>query len=85
MNVTHLNVPFLRSVGLMIGAIVGVGVFGLPYAFAQSGVGIGLLELLVLGGCLTVLQLMFAEVVMATPDRHRLMRHRNLSRFAFNG
>ncbi len=75
MNVTHLNVPFLRSVGLMIGAIVGVGVFGLPYAFAQSGVGIGLLELLVLGGCLTVLQLMFAEVVMATPGRHRLVRY----------
>lgn len=75
MNVTHPNVPFLRSVGLMIGAIVGVGVFGLPYAFAQSGVAIGLLELLLLGGCLTILQLMFAEVVIATPGRHRLVSY----------
>lgn len=75
MNVTHPNVPFLRSVGLMIGAIVGVGVFGLPYAFAQSGVAIGLLELIFLGGCIIVLQLMFAEVVIATPGRHRLVRY----------
>lgn len=75
MNVVHPNVPFLRSVGLMIGATVGVGVFGLPYAFAQSGVAIGLLELLVLGGCLTILQLMFAEVVIATPGRHGLVRY----------
>lgn len=57
----------------MIGAIVGVGVFGLPYAFAQSGVALGLLELLLLCAALTILQLMFAEVIVQTPGRHRLV------------
>ncbi|MBI5793881.1 hypothetical protein HZA87_02215 [Candidatus Uhrbacteria bacterium] len=73
MNVVHPNVPFLRSVGLMIGATVGVGVFGLPWAFAQSGVVIGLLEWLLLCAFLTILQLMFAEVVTQTPGRLRLV------------
>lgn len=69
----HPNRPFLRSVGMMIGAIIGVGVFGLPYAFAQSGFGLGLLELLCIGGILVTLQLMLGEVVVQTPGHHRLV------------
>jgi amino acid permease len=56
----HPDVKLLRAVGMMIGAIVGVGVFGLPYAFAQSGVALGLVWLIAIGGLLTCLQLMFA-------------------------
>jgi amino acid permease len=56
----------------MIGGIIGAGVFGLPYAFSKSGVAIGLLELLVIGAFLLVLQLMFAEVAIQTPGKHRL-------------
>jgi len=57
----------------MIGSIVGVGVFGLPYAFAQTGLGIGLLELLLIGVLLICLQLMFAEVVIQGNGDHRLV------------
>lgn len=64
---------FLRAVGMMVGSIVGVGVFGLPYAFAKAGVPLGLLILLVLAAILTGVQLMFAEVVMQTPGKHRLV------------
>jgi len=69
----HPNVKLLRAVGMMIGAIVGVGVFGLPYAFSQSGTAIGLVWLLVIGGLLTLLQLMFAEVAIQTPGKSRLV------------
>ena len=67
--------PFFRSLGMMIGAIIGVGIFGLPYAFAQSGFAIGLLELFILGSFLTILQLMFGEVVVQTPGTHRLVSY----------
>lgn len=67
----HPNVKFLRGMSMMLGGIVGVGVFGLPFAFAQSGLAIGLLELLFVGGLLCILQLMFAEVVIQTPGHHR--------------
>ncbi len=62
-----------RSIGMMIGAIVGVGVFGLPYAFAQSGFIIGFGWLIVLGFLMIVLQLMFAEMAMETEGKDRLV------------
>lgn len=57
----------------MVGAIIGVGVLGLPYAFAQSGVAIGLLFLTVVGLLLTALQLMFSEVCLQTEGKHHLV------------
>ena len=66
------NIRFVRAVGLMIGSIIGVGVFGLPFAFAQTGYGIGLLVLLLLGGMNVVLLLMYTDVVLHTPGNHRL-------------
>jgi len=69
-HASRLNL--FRSIGMMIGAIVGVGVFGLPYVFAQAGFPSALLWLIVMGGLLTVLQLMQAEVAIQTGGHHRL-------------
>lgn len=57
---------------MMIGAIVGVGIFGLPYVFAQAGFALALTELLIMGVLLTILQLMQAEVAIQTGGHHRL-------------
>lgn len=62
----------LRAVGLMVGSIVGAGVFGLPYAFAQSGAGVGAAWLLGIGAVSLASFLMYAEVVIQTPGTHRL-------------
>jgi len=59
----------------MIGAIVGVGVFGLPYAFAQSGFIVGALWLVVMAVLLTIMQLMYAEVCVQTDGDHRVVGH----------
>ncbi|MFA4917592.1 MAG: aromatic amino acid transport family protein [Syntrophales bacterium] len=74
MKIIHGHPDFLwwRTVGTMIGGMVGVGVLGLPYAFAQSGWSVGLTMLLVLGFLLMILNFMYAEVVEQTPGRHRL-------------
>jgi len=37
-----------RSVATMIGATVGVGIFGIPYAISQVGIGLALVYFLVL-------------------------------------
>ncbi len=63
----------LRSVFILIGSIVGAGVFGVPYALAQSGLSLGLLLLLVMGTLMTVLLLMNGEVILQTPGRHRIV------------
>ena len=68
-----VQLKVLRSIGMMIGAIVGVGVFGLPYVFAKSGFVVGLLWLIVLGFFMILLQLMFAEMAVETEGKDRLV------------
>jgi len=75
---TRSQITFFRAIGMMIGSIVGVGVFGLPYAFSHSGFSLGLLILLLMAGLLTLLQLMYAEVVMQTKGKHRLVGYTRL-------
>lgn len=58
---------------MMVGAIVGVGVFGLPYIFAKAGFALALVELLIMGFLLTILQLMQAEIAIQTNGRQRLV------------
>ncbi len=56
----------------LVGAMIGVGVFGLPFAFVKAGFFVGLAYLVVLGLVIMTLQLMMAEVSLQTPGRHRI-------------
>lgn len=69
----HSDFKFFRAVGMMIGAVIGVGVFGIPFAFSQSGAVIGLIELLVIAVVITIMQLMVAELALQTEGSHRLV------------
>lgn len=70
---TEAKIKFFRAVGMMIGAIVGVGVFGLPYAFSKSGFGLGLLEMVLIVILLTIMQFMLAELVLQSYGSDRLV------------
>ncbi len=69
---TEGNKKQIRAMAAMFGAIVGTGVFGIPYAFAQSGFWIGLVEILLIGALLIVLQMLYAEITIQTPGHCRL-------------
>ena len=56
----------------MIGTIIGVGIFAVPYVVAKSGVLISLSMFLVLGIILTLNHLMFGEVLLRTGVKHHL-------------
>lgn len=57
---------------LLLGTIVGVGMFAIPFVFSQAGFLTGLIELAALGAAATVVHLAYAEVVLRTPTIHRL-------------
>jgi len=65
----------IRAVGMLFGTIVGVGVFGLPAVFGRSGYFVGLLELLIMGVVMVILFLMFAEITVQTPGKHRFVAY----------
>ncbi len=60
------NITFFSAVALIVGTIIGAGVFGIPYAIAQSGFSIGLAHLIFLGIFVTLMTLYMGEVVLRT-------------------
>lgn len=69
------NFPWVvgaRATALITGTAIGAGIFGLPFVFAQSGIGIGFIHLILLFCTVLMTMLAFGEVVLVTPGRHQL-------------
>src|SRR3989344_4879092 len=72
------NRKFLYSVAALIGSIVGVGIFGIPFAFAKAGFWVGLVFLIVLGLITLLIDLLYGEVVLRTNSQHQLAGYTGL-------
>lgn len=55
----------------LIGTVIGVGIFALPYAFSRAGFGIGLIELILVGSLNLVALFLYADLVLARPGHDR--------------
>ncbi|MBI2462892.1 MAG: hypothetical protein HYV65_01505 [Candidatus Spechtbacteria bacterium] len=60
------------AVASLVGAIIGVGVFGIPYVSAKAGFMVGAAYIVILGTAMATLHLMYGEVVERTNGIHRL-------------
>ena len=63
---------FIRSLQPLIGSVIGVGIFGIPFVFAQAGFTVGLVHLAVLAMANGVLLLMYADIIRNTDGHPRL-------------
>ncbi len=63
---------FWQAVTTLIGTIIGVGIFGIPYAISRIGAVPAVAYFLVLGGIQMLQHLFFAEAAIACPDKLRL-------------
>jgi len=61
------------AISILMSTIVGVGMFALPYAGAQSGFLIAAAFLIILTGIMTLLHLLYGEIVARTKKKHRLI------------
>jgi len=59
---------FIRAISVLVGTVVGAGIFGLPYAFVQSGFVIGLAYLLLIAALFLITKMCYAEVILRTSD-----------------
>lgn len=62
---------YLSGIGALIGTVVGVGVFGLPFVAAKAGIVTALFYLLVFGIIMSFVHLLYFQVVLHTKERHR--------------
>ena len=66
------NKKFLYATAALIGTMVGIGVFGIPFAFSKAGFLVGLFFLLFIGFITVVLDLMYGEIVLRTEKVHQI-------------
>lgn len=64
---------FLYALSTLIGMIVGVGIFGIPYCFAQAGILVGFFYLLLIGGAILLIHLLYGEIVLRSDKDSRLV------------
>jgi amino acid permease len=64
---------FLHGTALLIGTMVGVGIFSIPLSFTKSGFIVGLLLAIAIGFITILINLIFAEIVLRTQKRHQLV------------
>ncbi len=62
------KIKYYTAIALIIGTVIGAGVFGIPYAISQSGFFLGLVNLAFVGFIVTVMTLFMGEVVLRTDD-----------------
>lgn len=74
---------FLRSAAVLVGTMVGVGVFGIPFAFAKAGFWVGFLFLIFIAGATLLMNFMYGEVILRTQARHQLVGYAQIYLGAF--
>lgn len=61
----------IEGLGLLLGMIIGAGLFALPYSFLKAGPVWGLFLFILLLLVSWLLHLLFAAIIYVTPGRHR--------------
>lgn len=69
---------FLHAVAVLIGTMVGVGMYGIPFAFAKSGALAGLAWLALVAALMMVFNLLFAELTLRTEGKHQVVGYANI-------
>ena len=56
---------------LLATTIIGAGMFALPFLFSKAGIGTGLFYLIFFGVILTLIHLMYADIIVRTSENRR--------------
>ncbi len=67
-----MTTPFLVALSTLIGAIIGLGMFAIPYTALKAGFLVGIGYIVVLGAVMLLIHLMYGEVVERTEGKHGL-------------
>ncbi len=66
------NNSFFLSIALLLGTMIGAGIFGVPYVVSRSGIFPALFYFLILGGASLLIHLFLGEIILRTEGKHRL-------------
>ncbi len=68
-----MNKNFFYALATLMGMIIGVGIFGIPFCFAQAGFLVGLFYLVLMSGIILLVHLFYGEITLRTNQGHGLV------------
>lgn len=76
MAITHVGTKtehdLVHAATILIGMIVGVGMYGVPFVVQKSGLGVGIALIVILTCFVTGIHLLYAKIIQSSPTPHRL-------------
>lgn len=67
-----MNTNYLRAIGTLVGTIIGVGIFSIPFVVSKAGIIPLLILLPLLGFAQHLFHKFYAEIILADGEMHRL-------------
>ncbi|RMD59795.1 hypothetical protein D6821_00330 [Candidatus Parcubacteria bacterium] len=67
-----MSKKYFHSIAVMVGTIIGVGIFSLPFILVKTGLMIFLLYFFALAAVQYFIHLLYAEIILSTRQKHRL-------------
>jgi len=64
--------PILEAIATLVGFIIGAGILGIPFVAARAGFWTGVVDIVLIGIALLVVNLYIGEVVLRTRESHQL-------------
>ncbi|MBU1036953.1 GerAB/ArcD/ProY family transporter [Patescibacteria group bacterium] len=62
----------LEATSILVGTIIGAGIFGIPYVVVKAGFWTGLLVMIIIAIAMVIIKLLVSEIVLSTKDNHQL-------------
>lgn len=62
----------IRAISVLIGTIIGAGIFGIPYVVMKSGFAIGLIHIFLIAILMVITMLYLGEIALRTKENHQL-------------
>lgn len=69
---------FYHATAVLVGTMIGVGIYGVPFAFAKAGFLVGTAWLIGLACVVALFNLMFAELTLSTQGVHQIIGYVNI-------
>jgi len=63
----------ISAISTIIGTMIGVGIFGIPYVLVRAGFIFGIFYFLLLGFMVVLVNLFYGEIILRTKGSHRLV------------
>jgi len=73
LNISKKDMKFYAAIALVIGTVIGAGVFGIPYAISKSGFILGMINIIFVGFMTTIMTLYMGEVVLRTKEKKQFV------------